>query len=150
MNGDLVTDLSIAKMLAYHKLHRSCATMAVAPYEVKIPYGVVETDGELLMTKIVEKPTHVSFINAGIYVLESETINMIPEKGSYDMPDLFQRLVERQKRTCVFPLREEWIDIGSIEAFEKVHQRFLTVNDGADDQAFEYTASVNDVVSKAL
>ncbi len=125
MNGDLFseTQLPVVRMLEYHKVHRADATMAVAPYEWKIPYGVVETNGEML-TNIREKPTHVSFINAGMYVLQPEVLALLPEQGAYDMPSLFEQLMIQNGKTCAFPLREEWVDIGSIESFEKICQRF--------------------------
>lgn len=123
MNGDLLTDLSLSEMLQYHKYHKASATMAVAPYHVQIPYGVVQTNDELLIS-IQEKPVHLSHINAGIYILEPEALEHLPADGPYDMPSLFEKLIQAARKTCAFLLPQEWIDIGSLETFEKVSARF--------------------------
>jgi len=125
LNGDLFSesDLPIANLLRFHTTQTAVATMAVAPHEIEIPFGVVETNGPLL-TNIREKPTLTSFINAGMYVVEPETIALLPSKGMFDMPELFEQLMIVQSKTCAYPLLEEWIDIGSFETFDSVCRRF--------------------------
>jgi len=123
MNGDLLVGLKFKHLIEYHKTYRAHGTMSVVPYEITIPYGVVETDRERLVS-IKEKPKRSSYVNAGIYVLEPDTLDLIPDHGSFDMPSLFEALLVQKFKTCVFPLREEWIDIGSIEALNEARKRF--------------------------
>ena len=88
MNGDLLTKVNFEKMLDFHESNNSKATMCVREYEIEVPYGVVTINDENIYS-IKEKPTHSFFVNAGIYLLEPECIDLIPENEFYDMTSLF-------------------------------------------------------------
>lgn len=118
MNGDLLTQINFEQLMDFHIEQQSLATMCVREYEFQIPYGVIETlDTQLVSIK--EKPLHRSFVNAGIYVLSPETLNYIPSDEFYDMPTLFEKLIDIEKKTSVFPIHEYWIDIGQMEDFNR-------------------------------
>lgn len=118
MNGDLLTQINFEQLMDFHIEQQSIATMCVREYEFQIPYGVIETvDTQLVSIK--EKPLHRSFVNAGIYVLSPQTLDYIPNDEFYDMPTLFEKLIDINKRTSVFPIHEYWIDIGQIEDFNR-------------------------------
>lgn len=119
MNGDLLTQASFARMLAFHQRHGGLATMAVREYDIQIPYGVVRVDGERIVS-IEEKPRHSFFVNAGIYVLEPQALEHIPQSTYFDMPTLFERL-NGAGATAGYPLREYWLDIGRHEELERAH-----------------------------
>ncbi|UDK95478.1 CBS domain-containing protein [Lysinibacillus sphaericus] len=120
MNGDLLTQINFDQLMQFHIEHDSVATMCVREYEYQIPYGVIETVGTDLVT-INEKPIHRSFVNAGIYVLSPDVFNYIPNDEFFDMPTLFQRLVEEEMKTSVFPIHEYWLDIGQIGDYERAN-----------------------------
>ncbi|MDQ0156907.1 nucleotidyltransferase family protein [Robertmurraya andreesenii] len=126
MNGDILTKVNFQQLLEFHESHSSMATMCVREYHYQIPYGVVRTDGATLCS-IEEKPTERHFVNAGIYVLNPEALDLIPEEKFYDMPTLFETLIAKNKKTCVFPIREYWIDIGRMNDFEKANIEFSEV-----------------------
>jgi NDP-sugar pyrophosphorylase family protein len=112
INGDILTNLDFTALLDFHGQQGNPATMCVRQHSTPIPYGVVQFDGPH-MEQIVEKPEHVCFISAGVYVLSSTAIEKIPTDGFFDMPELFKVLMRDGKRPGVFPLREVWVDIGS-------------------------------------
>ncbi|QPQ37273.1 nucleotidyltransferase family protein [Lysinibacillus sp. JNUCC-52] len=120
MNGDLLTQINFDQLMQFHIEQDSVATMCVREYEYQIPYGVIETVGTDLVT-IKEKPIHRSFVNAGIYVLSPDVFSYIPNDEFFDMPTLFQRLVEEGMKTTVFPIHEYWLDIGQIGDFERAN-----------------------------
>ncbi|MCY9546107.1 nucleotidyltransferase family protein [Lysinibacillus xylanilyticus] len=120
MNGDLLTQINFDQLMQFHMEHKSVATMCVREYEYQIPYGVIETDGTDLVT-IREKPIHRSFVNAGIYVLNPDVLDQIPQDKFYDMPSLFEKLIEKNSKTSVFPIREYWLDIGQMDDFNKAN-----------------------------
>ncbi|MBY0452733.1 MAG: alcohol dehydrogenase, partial [Bdellovibrionaceae bacterium] len=76
---------------------------------------------------IDEKPTHKFFVNAGIYVLNSDVISLIPKNKYLDMPTLFNQLIELKKNTLAFPIREYWLDIGKLSDFEKAQLDYFGV-----------------------
>ncbi|AYC28957.1 nucleotidyltransferase family protein [Paenisporosarcina cavernae] len=127
MNGDLLTQLNFEQLMHFHIENDSIATMCVREFEYQIPYGVIETDGDDLVS-IKEKPVHKSFVNAGIYVLNPEALDYIPENEFYDMPELFQKLLNLGRKTSVFPIREYWLDIGRMDDFEKANTEYEEKN----------------------
>ena len=123
MNGDLLTQVNFEQLLRFHEDTNAVATMCVREYEHQIPYGVIETDGQQLIS-IKEKPLQRSFVNAGIYVLSPEILDYIPQNEFYDMPNLFKLLMEKQRNVSVFPVREYWLDIGHIADFERADDEY--------------------------
>ncbi|WPK12400.1 nucleotidyltransferase family protein [Lysinibacillus louembei] len=123
MNGDLLTQINFEQLMEFHLKNQSVATMCVREFEYQIPYGVIETaDAELVSIK--EKPIHRSFVNAGIYVLNPKVLEYIPEDEFYDMPALFERLIEEKHKVSVFPIREYWLDIGKMDDFHRANNEF--------------------------
>lgn len=123
MNGDLLTQINFEQLLQFHEETESAATMCVREYEYQIPYGVIETDGQQLVS-IKEKPMQRNFVNAGIYVLSPEVFDYIPKGVFYDMPDLFKRLMDEPKNISAFPVREYWLDIGRMSDFERANSDY--------------------------
>ncbi len=123
MNGDLLTKVDYRQLLNFHKEHEAAATMCVREYDFQVPYGVVEIEQQRI-TGIKEKPVQRFFVNAGIYVLNPETLNQIPHDQFFDMPSLFESLIAQQKNTVVFPIHEYWIDIGQMADYEKANNEF--------------------------
>lgn len=120
MNGDLLTKVNFEQLLEFHLHHEATATMCVRDYEYQVPYGVVELEQHRLK-RIVEKPVQQYFVSAGIYVLNPETLNDVPKNQYFDMPALFEKIMEQKKETIVFPIREYWLDIGRMADFEKAN-----------------------------
>ena len=111
MNGDILTSVDLGSLLRYHREHGADATMCVRGYEHVVPFGVVTVDDHRL-TAIEEKPALRFFVNAGIYVLSPSVLPLVPASGRFDMTDLFQAALGAGLRTCVFPVREQWLDVG--------------------------------------
>lgn len=123
MNGDVLTKVNFQQLLDFHLEHRAAATMCVREYDFQVPYGVVKLDKHRIYS-IEEKPVQRFFVNAGIYVLEPETLDLIPHNDYYDMPTLFEQLVQQKSETAVFPIREYWLDIGRMDDFERAEGEF--------------------------
>jgi len=126
MNGDLLTNVNFEHLLTFHQNHNAKATMAVREYDFQIPYGVVNIENENIKS-IEEKPTHKFFVNAGIYVLDSSCIELIPKDEFYDMPTLFEEMIKSHNKTASFPIREYWLDIGRIDEYEKANIEYKEV-----------------------
>lgn len=109
-NGDVLTDVDFTKILDFHLLNSSFATMAVRSYELQNPFGVVHTH-DLAITSIEEKPIYRSHINAGVYVLNPKALLKLP-LPPFDMPSLFSHLIDGNERVLAFPVHESWVDIG--------------------------------------
>ena len=110
-NGDVLTDVRYKEIVDYHSRHEAAATMAVQKYEMQNQFGVVRIRG-LDIEAFDEKPIYQSYINAGVYVLEPDTLKFLKNKQYCDMPDLFKKIKMRSRRTIVYPMHEPWLDVG--------------------------------------
>lgn len=125
MNSDLLTKVDFVRLLHFHQKQSACATMCTREYTHQIPYGVINLEGHDVVN-MVEKPTQRFSVNAGIYVLEPETLDDIPTDVFFDMPSLINTLLENNKSVSSFPIHEYWIDIGRMKEFEQAHEDYNT------------------------
>jgi dTDP-glucose pyrophosphorylase len=126
MNGDLLTNLNFENMMEYHLKNSSLATMGVREYDFQVPYGVVNVDGKNILS-IEEKPTHHFFVSGGVYVLDNQILDLIPNNEYYDMPTLFENVIAKKMKSLSFPIREYWLDIGRLEEFKKANDEYHEV-----------------------
>ena len=118
INGDLITKLDINNLLYYHNQEKNIITIGAKKYDIQVPYGVIETEGNQV-TSIIEKPIHAFFINAGIYVINPQIINTLNATKSIDMPDWINQLIDEKTNINIFPIHEYWLDIGERSQYEK-------------------------------
>lgn len=126
MNGDLLTNINFDHMMSYHLSNASIATMGVREYDFQVPYGVVSVDDGNILS-IEEKPVHKFFVSAGVYILDNKVLDFIPDNEFYDMPTLFEKVIEEQLKSISFPIHEYWLDIGRIEEYEKANNEYHKV-----------------------
>lgn len=126
MNGDVVTNINFIRILDFHRQHRAVMSVAACEYNISIPYGVLNLAGHYVLG-ITEKPSNQFLCNAGIYVIDSELLRLIPSDRMYNMTDLMQDVVRQGLPITAFPIREYWIDIGQKEDLEKARGDFQNV-----------------------
>jgi dTDP-glucose pyrophosphorylase len=126
MNGDLLTNINFERMMEYHLSNKSVATMGVREYDFQVPYGVVNVDG-INILRIEEKPVHKFFVSAGVYILGTQSLAFVPDDEFYDMPTLFEKVIDEKFKSVSFPIHEYWLDIGRMEEFEKANNEFHKV-----------------------
>lgn len=126
MNGDLLTKINFSHLLDSHLKNHAKGTMCVREYEFQVPYGVVKIDNHRIVG-IDEKPLQRFFVNAGIYALEPEVLEMIPTDSNFDMPTLFEKMIAEKRETSVFPIREYWLDIGQMADFDRANGEYRKV-----------------------
>jgi dTDP-glucose pyrophosphorylase len=118
MNGDLVTQANIGRIIDYHERGDHSLTMAVRKYLHQIPYGCVEVDGEDLVG-FVEKPTATQLVNAGIYVMNPGCLDLLAGAEPTSMPDLVRRIQASGETARVFEIDDDWIDVGRHDQLEQ-------------------------------
>jgi len=110
-NGDVLTDILYGELIDFHTRHSAVATMAVRLHEWQHPFGVVKINGVDIIG-FEEKPVSRTHINAGVYVLEPECLDVLKTDTRCDMPVLFEELQLKSKRTVAYPMHEPWLDVG--------------------------------------
>ena len=130
INADVLTTANLNQLVRFHADEMFSATLVVRNCSITVPYGVVETRGNLL-SRIVEKPVISNFVSAGVYVIEPEVRLLVPEDQFFDMPELFSIAVAQGKKVGVFPIAEYWIDVGLPENFEVAKKDWESRSRGA-------------------
>ena len=120
-NGDLYSDINFSAILDFHNNNSADATMGVKEQKLRNPFGVVETEG-LEITKIEEKPIHISYINSGIYVVNPNVLDILQVNQYKDMPDFFLDLRNNMKKIIAFPIHESWEDVGKPIDLNKINK----------------------------
>jgi NDP-sugar pyrophosphorylase family protein len=130
-NGDVLTSVDLPAVIALHRSRQARATIVLTPVENPSAYGLVETDPAGNIKAFLEKPSADQItcdtINAGIYVLEGETLDRIPEHTAFSIErGYFPSLIERGETFVAYTYRGYWIDIGTREKYEQVHRDIMS------------------------
>ena len=126
ISGDLLTDFNLKKIIDFHEDNKALATITLTSVKDPLQFGVVVTDKSRRITQFLEKPgwgeVISDTINTGIYVLEPEVLQYIPEKENFDFSqDLFPLLLEKQEPLFGYPMKGYWRDIGNTDSYREAH-----------------------------
>jgi NDP-sugar pyrophosphorylase family protein len=117
-NCDILVDQDIADILEYHRSNENEITVVAALKNYSIPYGIMETGEDGLLQSITEKPELTFKINTGLYILEPNLIDEIPEKEVFHITTLITKLRSQKRKVGVFPVSEKsWRDIGELNQY---------------------------------
>lgn len=111
INGDILVRLDFGHILDYHIASGGIATVCAKEHRHEVPFGVIEMKNGYLQS-IIEKPSYQHHVSAGIYVMSPEAFSEIKNPEAIDMPNLLRRLMQGGNKIAVFPLREDWVDVG--------------------------------------
>lgn len=125
-NADVLTNVPLEQLIAHHQMESADMTCAVRPHLVKVPFGVMEIEGDTIQA-IREKPEYSYFVNAGLYVLEPAVCRRVPGDRFMDMPDLMDEVIRDRGRICPFLVHEYWEDIGEPAALQRANEQFVDV-----------------------
>lgn len=122
MNSDLLTSISLEEMYLQHRLAGNQITVAAIPYNVSVPYAVLQTTADGRITGLEEKPSMSYYANAGIYMLSPQAHALIPKESRFDATDLIEAALQCDMRVGYFPLNGTWIDIGSHTDYQHANE----------------------------
>ncbi|HVM32473.1 MAG TPA: NDP-sugar synthase [bacterium] len=130
LNGDILTDLPLAKMIAFHRNKKSRATLGLVRVEDPTAYGLVLLDKQGRVTRFLEKPTRqqavTDTINAGVYLFEPSVFDLIPPKTPYSAErGLFPALLESKAPFHGYVWDGYWQDIGTPRKYLTTHWDIL-------------------------
>lgn len=118
MNSDLLTNIDFEDFYLFYQEQDADFAVACIPYQLNVPYAVMETDGNLVKS-FKEKPTYTHYANAGIYLMKKKVIQSIPKNTLFNATDLMDLLISNNKKVVAYPLVNYWLDIGKHEDFQK-------------------------------
>ncbi|NIQ11997.1 MAG: NDP-sugar synthase, partial [Gammaproteobacteria bacterium] len=122
ISGDLLTDFDLGKIIAFHEKKQAKATITLTSVTDPLQFGVVITDKDERVSKFLEKPgwgeVFSDTINTGIYILEPEVLDLIPEGENRDWAkDVFPKMLENDDALFGCDMQGYWADIGNPEAY---------------------------------
>lgn len=120
MNSDVFTNIDYEDFYLHFHEHDAEMSVAAIPYNVSIPYGILELDGRNIQG-LSEKPKYTYYANAGIYLIKRRTLKEIPEDTFFNATDLVEKLIKGGKRVIRYPLNGTWIDIGNPQEYQKAN-----------------------------
>lgn len=120
-NCDSINDQDYRDVYDYHVKNRNDLTIVTMVKSIKIPYGVIETGEDGIMTELREKPELNYQVNTGAYILNPECIDEIPEGGFFHITHLMEKIKARGGRVGCFPVSEgAWHDMGEWPEYLKM------------------------------
>lgn len=120
MNSDVFTNIDYEDFFLHFQHHDAEMSVAAIPYNVSIPYGILELDGRNVQG-LLEKPKYTYYANAGIYLIKRRALNEIPDETFFNATDLVEKLIAEGKKVIRYPLNGTWIDIGNPQEYQKAN-----------------------------
>lgn len=118
MNSDLFTNINYEDFYLHFREHDAEMSVAAIPYNVSIPYGILDLDGRDIHG-LLEKPKYTYYANAGIYLIKRRALDEIPGDTFFNATDLVEKLIAEGKKVIRYPLNGTWIDIGNPQEYQK-------------------------------
>jgi len=119
-NCDIIIRADYGAFYDFHKKGEYDLTMIGSMRQFTIPYGVCDVDPCGALKTIREKPQYDFLVNTGMYLLEPEVLQYIPEDETFNMTDLIARVQENGLRVGIFPVSEKsWIDVGQLSEYKE-------------------------------
>ena len=128
-NCDILIEADYEKVLSFHKESGNALTIVSSLKNVTIPYGVLHSSQNGVISSMEEKPQLSYFINTGMYVLDPQYIEKIPDDTFYHMTHLADQLMSDGLQVGMYPISENsFLDMGEFEEMKKMEAR---INSGS-------------------
>lgn len=125
MNGDVLTDLDFAALVAAHRSSGALLTVACIRQALRLESGVLHFDAENgSLVRYEEKPEIGFTVSMGIYVYEPEALHQMPRGRPIDQPEMVQRLLAHGERVHCYRADCSWYDIGTGEGYRRALDHF--------------------------
>ena len=128
-NGDVLTEIDLQELIDLHNSKNSLATIALTKVEDPSAFGVVPTNADRQVVAFVEKPSKQNapshWINAGIYVLSKDFLDIIPEGIQVSIErETFPKAI-LQGSLYALESDEYWLDVGTVDKYIQAHTYIL-------------------------
>lgn len=129
-NCDSIVKANYYDLLQHHINYKYDITMVVSLKSQVIPYGVIELNANGELDKIVEKPVKSYMINTGMYVINPDIIEYIPDDELFHMTDLIEEVISNGKRIGVYPIGEDsFLDMGEFAEMKRMEQKLNIISE---------------------
>jgi NDP-sugar pyrophosphorylase family protein len=122
LNADELFDVDLGALLAHHRARTPAATITVAP--LPSPFGVVDVDEQDVVRGFREAPKLPHWVNMGLYVLDDEAIERLPERGDHEQSTFPELAAEG--RLLAFRHEGLWLTVNTPKDLRRAEEHFST------------------------
>jgi dTDP-glucose pyrophosphorylase len=124
-NCDIIIKTDYAELVDFHSENQNDITLVASLKNYNIPYGVCEIENGGILKKIIEKPEYSFLVNAGMYILNPDTLSYVPCNEMFHITQLIDAVRQAGGKIGVFPVGENaWLDIGELAEYKKTLKKF--------------------------
>jgi NDP-sugar pyrophosphorylase family protein len=120
LNGDELFDVDLAALLDHHRAHGPAATITVTT--LPSPFGIVDVADGDLVTGFREAPRLPHWVNMGLYVLDDEALERLPERGDHETSTFPELAAEG--RLLAFRHEGLWLTVNTPKDLRKAEEHF--------------------------
>ena len=119
-NCDIIIETDYADLYRFHIQNKYDITLVASAKQFNIPYGICALNGRGSLERIEEKPEYNFLVNAGMYVLNSAVLELIPDNQLFHITHLIDKIKKNGGQIGVYPVSEKaWIDVGQWAEYRK-------------------------------
>ncbi|MFA6402597.1 MAG: nucleotidyltransferase family protein [Salinivirgaceae bacterium] len=119
-NCDIIIKDDYSRIFDFHKENKNLITIIGSMQNFVVPYGVCEISSGGILDRIIEKPEFNYLVNTGMYVINPEVLDLIPDDTFYHITHLIEDVIKRDMRVGVYPVSEKsWLDVGQWSEYKK-------------------------------
>ena len=128
-HGDVLSNLNYRDFLSFHCSTDAIATIATCEKDVEVALGVLDVDPNGHVSDYTEKPKLNYLASMGIYAMQPDVLQYIPQGERFDLPDLIRLLIERGDGVAAYRFSGYWRDLGQVSDYEQAVDEFPDVRE---------------------
>lgn len=123
-NCDILIEAEYDKVLDFHEKSGNDITIVSSLKNTEIPYGVLHSEKEGIVSSMEEKPTISYLINTGMYIVNPDALTKIPKDTFYHMPSLAESIMKEGGKVGTYPISENsFLDMGQFAEMKRMEER---------------------------
>jgi mannose-1-phosphate guanylyltransferase/phosphomannomutase len=147
ISGDALTDIDLTSLIEFHRSKGALVTVALKRVPNPLDFGIVITEADGRIVRFLEKPTwgqvFSDTVNTGIYVMEPEVLQHVPEAEEADWStDIFPALLAEDLPLYGYVFDGYWEDVGTHESYLRAQADVLNRQVDVDVDGFEVSPGI--------
>ncbi len=123
-NCDTLIRADYTELYEFHKKSGNAVTVVAATKNDTIPYGVIYSKENGEIEQLLEKPTRSYLINTGMYIVDPEVIELIPDDTLFHMTDLVNTAMVGGLKVGMYPVSENsFLDMGEFGEMRRMEEK---------------------------
>lgn len=123
-NCDILIEADYEDIYRHHRESGNAMTIVSALKNIEVPYGVLRTAENGVITAMEEKPKLSYFVNTGMYIVNPDMVEKIPDDTFFHMTDLADALMKEGLQVGMYPISEEsFLDMGEFEEMRRMEEK---------------------------